>query len=176
MPQNITSFYKVAQTRDFARLFQFRLVQFGNVAFTEDDLVYVETANLPGRSITNVQVPYMGLPFNVPGTATYPGSENYPVVFRCDQNYNIRTLLEANTIDTFNDNTSTGNYNTPADSSVLVMQLTNKNLQAIQEYTLYGVYVQNIQEQQYDIKDTGQIVTVQATLAYQFWRKRPAIH
>lgn len=179
MPQNITSFYKVAQTRDFARLFQFRLVQFGNTGFNEDDLVYVETASLPGRSINNVTVPYMGLQFNVPGTAAYPGSANYAVTFRCDQNYDLRSVLEQATFNTFDDDTSQGNYNTPSDGSVLVMQLfgsgTNaggeKTLQTVNEYTLYGVYIQNLADTAYDIKDTGTVATINATLAYQFWRK-----
>jgi hypothetical protein len=171
MAQNITSFYRVAQTRDFARQFQFRLVRFGNTGFTEDDLVYVETASLPGRSITPVTVPYMGLPFNIPGTATYPGSNGYSVTFRCDQSYNIRNVLEQNTFQTFNDETSTGDYNTPSDSSVLIMQLLDKDLSTISEYTLYGVYVQAVADSAYNVGDSGTIVTMPVTLAYQFWRK-----
>lgn len=170
MAQNITSFYRTAQQRDFARQFQFRLVQFGTTAFNEDDLVYVETATLPGRTINNVQVPYMGLQFNVPGTASYPGSNAYNITFRCDQSYNIRAVLEQSTLNTFNDDTSTGQYNTPNDSSVLVMHLTDKRNVAIREYVLYGVYIQALQDATYDIKDTGTVQTVQATLAYQFWR------
>lgn len=171
MPQNITSFYKVAQNRDFARNFQFRLVQLGNTGFNEDDLVYIETSTLPGRAIHNQVVPYMGLNFNIPGTASYPGSEAYPVQFRCDQNYDLRSVLEQSTFHTFNDNTSTGNYNTPADSSILIMQLYNKELVTIAEYTLYGVYIVSVADAQYDIKDTGTVAMINATIAYQFWRK-----
>lgn len=171
MPQNITSFYKVAQTRDFARQFQFRLIQFGNTGFLEDDLVYVETASLPGRQINNITVPYMGLQFNVPGTAAYPGSAGYNVTFRCDQNYDLRSVLEQATFDTFNDNSSTGNYNTPSDGSQLIMQLFDKNLTTVNEYTLFGVYIQNLADTAYDIKDTGTVALINATIAYQFWRK-----
>ena len=170
MPQNITSFYKVAQTRDFARQFQFRLVQFGNTGFLEDDLVYAETASLPGRQINNITVPYMGLQFNVPGTAAYPGSAGYNVTFRCDQNYDLRSVLEQATFDTFNDNSSTGDYNTPSDGSQLIMQLYNKNLVTVKEYTLYGVYIQSLGDTAYDIKDTGTVALINATIAYQFWR------
>jgi hypothetical protein len=171
MAQNITSFYRVAQVRDFARQFQFRLVRFGNTGFTEDDLVYVETASLPGRSITNQTVPYMGLPFNIPGTATYPGSTGYSVTFRCDQRYDIRNVLEQNTFQTFNDNTSTGDYNTPSDSSVLIMQLFDKDMTTISEYTLYGAYVVSVDNVNYSVSDSGSIVTMPVTIAYQFWRK-----
>ena len=61
MAQNISDFYRSVQQKDFARQFQFRLVQLANTNFGEDTLIYVETATLPGRSITNVQVPFMGL-------------------------------------------------------------------------------------------------------------------
>jgi hypothetical protein len=171
MPQNITSFYKVAQTRDFARQFQFRLVDFMNTGFEEDDLVYVQTASLPGRTVNNVQVPYMGLQFNVPGTAQYPGSAGYAVTFRCDQNYDLRSVLEQATFDTFNDNTSTGNYNTPSDGSVITLHLLNKDLSAIVGYQLIGAYITSLGDSQYDISDNGAIQTIDATIAYQFWRR-----
>lgn len=172
MPQNITSFYKVAQTRDFARQFQFRLgAPFMNTGFNEDDLVYVQSASLPGRTINNVQVPYMGLQFNVPGTAQYPGSAGYTVSFRCDQNYDLRSVLEQATFNTFNDNSSTGNYNTPSDGSVIVLQLLNKDLTTAVEYTLIGAYLTALGDTNYDISDNGAIQTIEATIAYQFWRR-----
>ena len=92
MAQNISDFYRSVQQKDFARQFQFRLVKLANTNFDEDTLVYVQTASLPGRAITNVPVPFMGLQFNVPGTVTYPNSNAYAVRFRCDANYDIRTV------------------------------------------------------------------------------------
>ena len=168
---NITSFYRVAQARDFARVFQFRLARLGNTGFSQDDLVYVETASLPGRSINNITVPYMGLPFNIPGTALYPGSAGYNVTFRCDQSYDLRTVLEGATFNTFDDGTSTGNYNTPSDGSTIIMQLTDKTLTTVNEYTLHGVYVQALADTAYDIKDTGTVALINATLAYQIRTK-----
>jgi hypothetical protein len=113
----------------------------------------------------------MGLQFNVPGSATYPGSDSYQVQFRCDQSYNLRNVLEANTISTFNDATSTGSYDTPSAGSIITMQLIDKQLNPILTYNLIGAYVVNIGDVAYDIKDTGSIVTFPVTLAYQFWRK-----
>lgn len=192
MSQNIQNFYKVAQEKDFARIFQFRVRQIGNTGlFNEDQLVYLETANLPGRSINNITVPYMGLQFNIPGTASYPGSSNYAVTFRCDSSYKIRHILEKELFQTFNDNTSTGRYSTPGIGSILQMELytpgtagvvgnqsgvpqsfgTNDAL--VRTYLLYGVYIQNLADTQYDIKDNGAIATINATLCYQFWRSIP---
>ena len=171
MATNIQDFYRTAAEKDFARLFQFRLMSFGNIDFEEPHYTYVETASLPGRSITNVTVPYMGLAFNVPGTVTYPGSTGYQVVFRCDQNYDIRAALEAATFNTFDEASSVGEYSIPgATDSTLTMRLMDKQRNPVRDYTLYGVYIQSLADTAYDIKDTGQIATVQATLAYQFWR------
>ena len=64
--QTIKDFYKVAQTRDFARDFQFRVLDVSNKGvpvFTEDDLVYATTATLPGKQIATKDVPYNGFNF-----------------------------------------------------------------------------------------------------------------
>jgi hypothetical protein len=53
MSQNIADFYRSIQQNDFARQFQFRVVQLANTNFGEDSLIYLETANLPG-SITAI--------------------------------------------------------------------------------------------------------------------------
>jgi len=168
--QTIQKFYSTATNRDFARLFQFRLISFGNISFQDEHLAYVETASLPGRSITNVPVPYMGLQFNVPGSVTYPGSAGYAVTFRCDQNYDIRAALEAVTFNTFDEASSTGEYSIPGINNTLTMALLNKSMDPVRFYTLYGVYVQALADTAYDIKDTGTVSTINATLAYQFWR------
>jgi hypothetical protein len=168
--QNISDFYRVAQSKDFARQFQFRLTRLANTNFDADQLVYVETASLPGRSITNVQVPFMGLQFNVPGTATYPGSDSYAVTFRCDQNYDIRAQLEASTFNTFDDGNSTGNYNIAGPASIIQMNLLNRTGNTVRQYTLEGAYVVSVGDISYNLGDSGTIQTVPTTLAYQYWR------
>lgn len=175
----ITDFYNKVQRTDFARLFQFRLLQFFDDRFN-DDLIYVEAATLPGRAINNVQVPFMGLQFNVPGTANYPGSQSYPVTFRCDSTYNLRDRLESKLFQTFDDETSTGTYsvgnggNTSdianTDSNLIHLQLLDSKMEAIRNYQLIGAYLQSLGDFAYDIKDGGSIVTIQATIAYQYWR------
>lgn len=170
MSQNISDFYRNVQSSDFARQFQFRLIQLANTNFDENQFVYLETANLPGRAITNVPVPFMGLQFNVPGTATYPGSDAYAVSFRCDQSYNIRAVLENATFNTFSDGASQGDYNIARNSSKIVMNLQGKKGETVRQYTLYGAYVVSVGDIAYNIGDSGSIVTVPATLAYQYWR------
>lgn len=171
MSQNISDFYTTATTRDFARQFQFRLVTLANTNFGESDLVYLESANLPGRTITNVPVPFMGLQFNVPGTATYPGSDAWAVTFRCDQNYDIRAILENATFETFDDSSSTGDYNIARRSSQVILNLLGKDPDTVlRQYTLVGAYIATVGESTYNLTDSGSIVTVPATIAYQYWR------
>ena len=178
MAQNIKDFYNVAQRKDFARLFQFRVTQLGGSLdfINNDDLIYLDTASLPGRTINNVPVPYMGLSFNVPGTASYPGSAAYRVTFRCDAGYDIRSKLEQLSFRVFNDDTSTGEYTIPGPESVLQMDLYTSGSRTdlaptiVRRYKLYGVYVVSLDDVAYDIKDTGSVAMVNATLAYQYWR------
>lgn len=166
----IQEFYTIAAQKDFARLFQFRLLSFGNVIFSPSQLAYIESASLPGRSITNVPVPYMGLSFNVPGTVTYPGSTGYQVTFRCDADYNIRAALEAATFNTFDENSSSGQYSLPGVDSTIQLELLDKKGLPVRQYNLFGVYVQSLADTAYTVTDTGTVATIQATLAYQFWR------
>jgi len=174
---SIQKFYTQVQQRDFARQFQFRLVQLANTNFGTEQwpMVYVESATLPGRTINNIPVPFMGLNFNVPGTASYPGSDAYNVIFRCDQNYDIRSTLENATFNTFDDQISSGNYNIARNASVITLDLLKKSNPdssgaVVRQYQLYGAYVVSVGESQYNIGDNGAIVTVPCTLAYQYWR------
>ena len=170
MGQQITDFYTAVQKNDFARQFQFRVVQLANTNFGEEQLVYLESASLPGRTINNIPVPFMGLNFNVPGTASYPGSDGYAVSFRCDQNYDIRATLENATFNTFDDQVSRGDYNIARNSSTIVLDLLGKDKSTIRQYTLFGAYVVSVGDISYNLGDNGAIVTVPATLAYQYWR------
>ena len=92
--QTIQDFYTQAQVKDFARnnLFRVLNIDFGDgsdVTIGEEDLVYVTTASLPGKTIQEVTVPYMGLDFHVPGTVKYNQSEGYTLQFRADESYNL---------------------------------------------------------------------------------------
>jgi hypothetical protein len=170
MAQDIIKFYDVAQQNDFARQFQYRIVQLANTNFGENQFVYLESANLPGRAITNIPVPFMGLQFNVPGTATYPGSDAWNVTFRSDQDYDIRATLENATFNTFDDSTSQGDYNIARRSSKVTINLLGKGGSTVRQYTLYGAYIVSIGESSYNLTDSGSVVTIPATLAYQYWR------
>ncbi len=175
--QTISDFYRVAVERDFARDFQFRVLNIStggasDIEFTEDDLVYCTAASLPARNITNVQVPYMGLNFNVPGNATYPGSDSYSLTFYCDQNSQIRQKFEDISRDIFDDATSTGNYFAPRQSAVINLVQLDTQLEEVNQYQLIGASVRDVGPLEYNISDgSGQFVTFTATLAYHYFRR-----
>jgi len=168
----IENFYNTAATNDFARQNLFRVVSLGGVRFTSDELLYLTTAQLPAKAITNVQVPFMGLKFNVPGTVNYPGSEGWTVKFRIPQNLSIRRKFEDWQSSVFDDSTSTGAYNVPSKdaSNQIVIVLIDKNGNPLRTYTLFGAWVQQVGALALDVTTSGEIIEQEVTIAYQYWR------
>lgn len=173
--QNIQNFYRAAADRDFSRDFLFRVTQMqlqGVPALDEGDLIYVKTAQLPGRNIGNVSVPYMGLNLNVPGAVTYPGSEGYQLSFYLDADSNLRNYFEAASRSLFDDQTSTGEYGTPDDDFFIQLAQLDKELEPVAEYKLIGASLRNVNGIGYDIASgSGQTVSIDATISYHFYTK-----
>lgn len=171
----IENFYNVAANNDFARTNLFRVTRLGDQRFEDAELLYVESTTLPGRSITNIPVPFMGLVFNVPGTATYNNSGAYSVTFRIPQGLSVRRKFEQWSREIFNDIDSSGEYNIPSNAitNQMEMVLIDKKGEALRTYTFYGVYCQNIGDINLDITTAGEIMKQQVTLAYQYWRLSP---
>ena len=171
MAQTIQDFFRVSQARDFARDYMLRVVSIGEDTFNEDDFVYITTANLPDRTISNQTATYMGLDFNVPGTVKYPGSNAWAVTFRNDKNGVIRKKFEDWQIGkVFDDATSTGDLSPRGVDKVIQLNLVDDKLQIVNTYKLYGVYVVSLGNVAYNVAGTGTSLTFNATLAYHYWR------
>ena len=168
----IENFYNAAATNDFARTNLFKVVSIGGTRFATTELLYITTTTMPAKAITNVPVPFMGLVFNVPGTVTYPGSAGWNVTFRLPQNLSIRGKLESWMNSIFDDSSSTGGYNIPstAAQNQVVLVLIDKQGNPLQTYTLYGAWLQQIGDLALDQTAAGEVLTQQATIAYQYWR------
>ena len=169
--------YDVSQSRYFHRDVNFRVLSISpggtTTTFNEDDLVYARAAALPSRAITNVEARYMGLNFNLPGTATYPGSQGYQLTFFNDANNNIRQKFEDWTRDTFNDANSTGNYFTPSQSSTIDLVQLDKQMNRVAQYQLVGVSIREVGAINYDFGNgTGQIVSFPVSLAYHYFVRK----
>lgn len=173
--QDIEHFYDRAQSRDFARDFLFRVhdvVLAGGVGLDPSELVYAKAASLPARNISNIQTPYMGLNFNIPGSVTYPGSEAYSIKFYLDANSELRSKMEAASRIVFDDASSTGQYATPTQDHYIHLQQLNKKLEPISEYMLYGASIRDINAIEYQMATgTGTTVEMDVTMSYHFYRQ-----
>jgi len=171
--QTIQDFYKVAQTRDFARDFQFRVLDVSNKGvpvFTEDDLVYATAATLPGKQISPKPVPYNGFEFRIPGTVTYNNSDGFTIDFYCDATTNTRVAMENWVTETFNDETTMGDGVIHNNSTITLVQLDTK-FEPLRTYKLFGVFPVNSGDISYSMVGTGEVATTTITMAYQFFRR-----
>lgn len=166
--QNIRQFYRVATERDFSRDFQFRVhnITAPGIEISEDDLIYAQGGSIPGRTIATTDVPYMGLNFKIPGAATYAGT--YPITFYSDRGDTLRQLMLAWTRDTFDDETSTGNYFTPNSEHIVNLYQLDTQLEKVNEFRLIGAFPTEVGDITYNIQGTGAPVSFDVTLAYHY--------
>jgi hypothetical protein len=166
----INSFYRTAMERGFARDFQFRVTQMGRWLLT-DEMLYLESATMPGRTINPIAVPYLGLNFQVPGAANYTNNNGWQVTFRCDETLQVRNFLENWSYNIFDDRTSKG-ANLPDNSADHLIELVAiDNLgNARKRIQMFGCWCATVGDIQYSLAGTGTLVKVTATIAYQYWR------
>ena len=169
MNQSIQSFYRTAQVRNFSRDYQLKVVDFRTGKLQDADLCYIRTTTLPGRKIESHPVPYAGLSFNLPGTASYPGSDSWTVKFLVDQRFVARKKLENAQRKTFDDRTTKGKMALPGTSSIITLALHNDNGNVTHKYNLYGCFIKEIGSIDYDLSGNGKPVECTVTLAYQYW-------
>jgi len=128
---------------------------------------------LPARAIGGVQAKYMGLNFNLPGLASYPGSENYQISFYAAANSALRRKFEQWSRDTFNDANSTGNYLTPTQNSTIDLIQLDNNFEKIHQYQLVGVSCRNLGDIAYTMSDGGgAVMSFTVSLAYHYWTQK----
>ena len=171
----IGGFYKQALQKDFSRDHQMRVMAIGPGGFIkEDDNVYITTATLPGYNIANQAVPFMGLQFNIPGSGNFPGSDAWAVVFRCDSQLNLREKLigwQKSIFNSFPDeaNNSVGSYGPKGTDTYVDLAVFNRDGKSVREVKLIGCYPTVVGEISYDATGAGAIMTINVTLAYQWW-------
>lgn len=169
MSQLISDFLRVAAKRGIHRDYQFRIVQIGDTRFDEEDLVYIRSATIPDRQIASHQAKFMGLDFQIPGTASYPGSDGWDVRFYCDKRYEIRDKMELWSRETFDDATSIGDLSIPGVEKVIEMQLLNDNLEVLKTYMLVGVGVRKLGTIEYIREGDGNLLEFTSSLAYHYY-------
>ena len=173
MNQTIQDFYQQATARNFSRDFQLRITGFqvnGIDQIGEEDLVFLKTATLPGKTIAVQNAPFMGLNFNIPGTVAYDGSNAWAVTFYCTQDFNLRNMLEASMANTFDQETSIGDMAPrPLESYKIQLTLMDDQLNPVRTYELLGCFITNLGPISYNLTGSGAVQEITATIAYQYW-------
>lgn len=176
----IGAFYTQALQKDFSRDHQMRVINIGPGGFiTKEDNVYITTAVLPGYNIANQAVPFMGLQFNVPGSGNFPGSDSWAVMFRCDSKLNIREKIigwQKSVFNAFPDEAtnSVGSYGPKGIDTYADLAVFDRNGKTARAVKLIGCYPTSTGEISYDTTAAGGVVTMQVTLAYQWWTPQGA--
>lgn len=175
---SITNAYEVWKDHDFSRKFQFRLISMdGCPDYVKTELLdkptglggwlYWNSASIPGRKITDMPLKYQGFTFHVPGPVEYSGS--WKVDFKVPGDFLVRNALERWSFETYNEETSCGNFSIPCPSSTIDIGLIDNKCRIIRQYRLVGVYPSDIGEISYDQTST-EIASFPMTWAYQWWR------
>jgi hypothetical protein len=161
-------FYNVALREGFARSYLFRVKNISNVPLG-DALIYVTSGKIPDRKINTATVNYQSYSFRVPMNADYPDKENWQLNFYCDKNYFIRGILEEWSKNIYNPDTfSTKKEFTAYDLEMVLLEPTETELKEKRIYRLIGCIPTLISTPQYNIKTSGEIMTVNASLAFQY--------
>lgn len=186
MGMGIQSFYNRAVERDFSRDFSMRVENIAGV-LNKDDNLYIRSASLPSYQVTNHQVPFMGVNFNVPGAGTFPGSDSWTVSFISDQALTVRSKILQWQSRIFHSwptgvqpgqgaggpaslgTNSVGFYSLPGRNVTALVHVLDQMGNAVRSIKLVGIYPVTVGEISYDMTGTGTPVNFDVTLAYQWW-------
>lgn len=170
--QTIRRFYTEAQNREFSRdfLFKVSLLQVGGLIIEEKDLVYIKAAKLPERTLANIDVKYMGVSFNLPGVPTYGEAAGYSLTFYCDAASELHHMFMVESARTFNDGSSTGDYNIASPKNKIILSQLDKQLNPIRNFTLIGASIRKVGGIEYSIAEgTGAPVTFEVSFGYHYF-------
>jgi hypothetical protein len=173
---SIKQAYNVFKQHDFSRSFQLRILDMNNVpSYVQQELIgsegrlYATTYVVPGRSIQNIEIPYQGFQFKLPGQVSYDSPNPWTITFRTPGDYLVRNALERWSFATANDETSCGEFNLPCANTTIDIAVLSPKCQVIRVYRLHGVYIQNISEIAYN-QENVEGTTFTAAFHYQYWR------
>lgn len=176
---SIKEAYNVFQQHDFSRSFQLRFLninvpglagaQAARELMGQDGRYYITTMVVPGRTVQNIDVPYQGFQFKLPGQVSYDSPNPWTLTFRTPGDYLVRNALEQLSFATANDETACGSFNLPCKENTITIGVMNPKCQIIRAYDLVGVYIQNISEISYN-QENMEGTTFTAAFHYQYWR------
>jgi hypothetical protein len=177
---SIQTAYQIFQEHDFSRQQQVRILAMSNVPdyVTQEILekptgaggyVYATTYSVPGRSINNIQLPYQGFNFNIPGMVQYDQPNPWPITFKTPGDYLVRNALERWSFAVVSDETSCGAFHIPCPDTTIDIAVISPQCTILRVYRLHGVYPQSISNIEYN-QEAVEITQFTANFHYQYWR------
>lgn len=168
--QTIADFRNKAARDDFARknLYRVMSLKCAAIEFTEDDLLYCTSAQIPGRDIPHGAVSYMGMKMNYPLTSvSYENVDSYKLSFYLDRRSTMAERFEVASRYMFNDLSSTGDSRFPSSEDTLTLAVLNFDLEPIEYITFNGVSFKSFGPVDVDWGDsTGEALKIDVTFTY----------
>jgi hypothetical protein len=177
--KNLSDFYTTLRTKGVKLNHQFQmtiipqsnLVDSGVVTALQDVTMFAEGSSLPGRTLKNAPISYMGYEMTVPTVADM--TKELSLTIKCDRDMDIRdaclSWLASHSrlnVDNALENGG-GQKNIP--TSKIILSLLDEDMQSIShEYHLYGVYPTNVG----DVALTNaepEIMSFELALSFQYW-------
>lgn len=172
--QTIGTFINTLIKRDGQRNNLFKVLALNTkvLNLTNEDMVYIKTAQLPGRNNPTGQIPYMGMNFSYnKSTVEYPGADNYDLTFVFDAAGELRLKFEQASRLIFNDISTSGTWNVPTLSDIMTIAPLNNQYEPSAYYHFYGVAFKGFDAVNFDIAGgDGSIVDLPCHISYYYYR------
>jgi hypothetical protein len=177
---SIQKAYEIYQEHDFSRQHQIRILNMNNVPdYVIKEIiekptgaggyVYATTYSVPGRTINDIQLPYQGFNFHIPGMVQYDSPNPWVINFRTPGDYLVRNALERWHFAIVSDETSCGAFHIPCADTTIDIAVISPQCTILRVYRLHGVYPQNVSPIEYN-QEAVEITTFSAAFHYQYWR------
>jgi hypothetical protein len=185
MGYGIRDFYTTATKYGLARNNMFRVKSISNNIFqpgTDELLVFAKSGSIPSRVINTAKVSFKSFDFVVPMNASYPENQGWSIEFYCDNSYIIRSMLEQWSKGTFNEHGHFRDMQWHNCDIELVLLDVSSDIgdpydpdpinsgedRETMSYTLRGCFPLNIGAMSYNSTGSGEVVSMQTTLAFQY--------
>jgi hypothetical protein len=147
-------------------------VQFNNPANSSGNIkvpFLVRASSIPEAQVGNIAVGYFGRKINLAGDRTF---QPWNITVINDEDFLIRNAMEqwSNQINTFEGNLRDTDTASPTlyKSDATIIQY-GKTGQILRQYTMHGIYPQNVQPINLDWNTTDTIEEFQVTFQYDWW-------
>ena len=172
--QTIGTFLNTLVKRDGQRNNLFKVLALNTkvLSLTNDDMVYIKAANLPGRTNPTTNIQYMGMNFAYnTSTVQYPGAEDYSLTFLFDAAGELRQKFEQASRLIFNDISTSGTWNVPTTQDIMTIAPLNIQYEPSAYYHLYGVAFKGFDSVNFEIANgDGSMVELPCHMSFWYYR------